>query len=254
MSTPADRPMAMRRMLLALDAMHCEPALIDAAVAVAVRLEVDIDALFLEDENMSAVAALPITREICLRTAQARDISSADVERMLRGLLREAEASFAGSVRRNRVRGNFRVLRGSRHDALDAAAAGIDILQLPTRRTRASVRPPGQARVFALIAGGDASRRTLAVAARLARQDHGLLDVCSVGPLAPAWLDELAAARVLVRHHESVVAADVVAMLAAVDDRESTVLLVAAELLAGVDRGRLLEALGVLRCQVLVVN
>ena len=52
-----------RRIMLALDAMNCEAALMEAAALIAAKLEAELDALFVEDADVYAVADLPITHK-----------------------------------------------------------------------------------------------------------------------------------------------------------------------------------------------
>ena len=84
-----------RRIMLALDAMHCEAALIEAAVLIASKLGAELDALFVEDSDVYAVADLPITHEISLGSARERAITGPHVGQALRCLSREAQQRFS---------------------------------------------------------------------------------------------------------------------------------------------------------------
>ena len=107
-----------RRIMLALDAMNCEAALMEAAALIAAKLEAELDALFVEDADVYAVADLPITHEISLGSGRERAITGSHVEQALRCLSREAEQRFSAVTRRSRVKGEFQVTRARRGEAL----------------------------------------------------------------------------------------------------------------------------------------
>lgn len=241
-----------RRLLLALDAACCEAAAIEAAVAIAVKLEAELEALFLEDADMIAVAELPFTHEVCARTARTREISVPRLERSLRALTREVEHRFGSLAGR---RGGFRVVREQRAVALGEAVDEFDVLLLPALPARTRLAAPAlHARVFALVDGGAGGERTLQYAALLARRDHGVLEIVCRGDIDTGWLHGIAAGGI--RLHAQALPADVgmPGLLAAVENRAGNVVLVAGELVAGAGRAAALEALAGLRCQVLVVR
>ena len=142
-----------RRIMLALDAMNCEAALMEAAALIAAKLEAELDALFVEDADVYAVADLPITHEISLGSGRERAITGSHVEQALRCLSREAEQRFSAVTRRSRIKGEFQVTRARRGEALSDASARVELLLMqPRERTIVRVRiqetrPP---RVFVL--------------------------------------------------------------------------------------------------------
>lgn len=248
---------SMRRIMLALDAMNCEAALIEAAALLAVKLGAELDALFVEDSDVYAVADLPITQEISLSSAREREISGHRVEEALRSLSREAEQRFISVVRRSRIKGKFRVTRARRGEAISEASARVELLLFqPRERTIVRVRiqetrPP---RVFSVCGATPASRRTLELAARLARQDHHQLEVIGAGELDAAQLADIERQGVRLGLHAHPAGADTVDMLREVENRPGNILLIAGDLAPASDRRRLLEELSHLHCQVLLVN
>ena len=252
---PGGNPL--RRMMLALDALSCETALIEAAALIAAKLEAELDALFVEDDDVYRVADLPITREISLSSAREREISASRVEQTLRGLSREAERRFGAATQRSRVKGHFHVTRARRDEAIGAAALQVDLLLLQPRKptlVRVFVRDNRPPRVFVLCGQTPARRRALELGARLARDDHHVLEVIVAGEVDAELRRELERSGliVVVREHPPQSAA--LAMLADVDNRSGATVLVAGDLLAADSRNPALECLSQLRCQVLLVN
>ena len=246
-----------RRIMLALDAMNCEAALIEAAALIAAKLEAELDALFVEDSDVYAVADLPITHEISLGSARERAITGPHVEQALRCLSREAEQRFSAVTRRSRVKGRFEVTRARRGEALSDASARVELLLMqPRQRTIVRVRiqetrPP---RVFVLCGATPASRRALELAARLAHQDHHVLEVIAGGELDAAQLAEIERSGLRVNLHPHPAGSDSLELLREVENRLGNLLLIAGDLTPAKDRRAVLEELSHLRCQVLLVN
>jgi len=252
----ADEQGSMRRLMLALDALNCDPGLIDQAAVIAAKLGVDLDALFVEDSDLYAVADLPITQEISLSSARLRDISGHGVEQALRCLSREAEAHFTAVVRRSRLKGQFQVTRARREQALSDASLQVDMLMLqPSSRAllRVRVRPLHPTRVFVVAASSAVGKRALELGMRLALQDHHQLELISRGSFDSAVFTAAARRGVHVQLHEQAPQADLQTLLQQVDNRLGNILLLAADAVPGA-RGELLEMLTRLRCQVLLVN
>jgi hypothetical protein len=254
-----ERGTAMRRMMLALDALNCETALMEAAVALARALGAELDAVFVEDEDVYAVAELPITQEISLASAREREISGAHVATALRSLAREAEARFREATRRARLPGRFEVRRARRVDALREAFPHADLLLLlpgaPRALFRLRVEPAPVRRLYTLCADTPASLRALEVAGRLARREHREIQLVSAGNVPADRLKELERAGIRTHVHACEAASSVDELLAAVDDRPGNIVLIPADLpCAPADRAPLIETLLRLRCQVLIVN
>jgi hypothetical protein len=248
---------SMRRIMLALDAMNCEIALIEAAALIAAKLGADLDALFVEDADVYAVADLPITQEISLGSARAREISGRHVEEALRSLSREAEQRFSSVVRRSRIKGKFQVTRARRGEAICEASARVELLLLqPRERTimRVRIQETRSPRVFAVCGVTPASRRALELAARLARLDHHVLEVIAAGEPDAALLADIERQGLRLNLHLHPAGAGTEEMLREVENRPGNTLLVAGDLAPAKERRHMLEELSHLRCQVLLVN
>jgi hypothetical protein len=252
----ADEQGSMRRLMLALDALNCDPGLIDAAAVIAAKLGVDLDALFVEDADLYAVADLPITQEISLSSARTREISGHGVEQAVRCLSREAEAHFTAVVRRSRLQGQFQVTRARREQALSDASLQVDMLMLqPSSRTLLRVRVKQQqpTRVFVVAADTPVGRRALELGLRLALQDHHQLELISRGVFDTAVLAAATRGGVRLQVQEQAPQAELQSLLQQVDNRLGNILLLAADTVPAA-RGELLEMLTRLRCQVLLIN
>jgi hypothetical protein len=117
-----------RRILLALDAARCDPVQLQLVADLAAHLRAEVDALFIEDDDLLRTAELAFLREINLRTATAAPIEAGALRRTLRALAADAQRALAQTVGRARVGWRFRVVRGRKRAAVAAAAGDIDLL------------------------------------------------------------------------------------------------------------------------------
>jgi len=181
-----------RRILVALDASADSAAALEAAVALAARLEAELTGLFVEDIEVVRAAGLPFAREIRVFQHAPRSINAAELEAQLLARARAIERTFAHSAGEADVRFRFRRVRGRVDAEVLAATGDVDLVVLgraghsPLARRRlgstaramlargsrpvlllgrqVQLREP----VFAVFDGTDASARTLAVALDLA--------------------------------------------------------------------------------------
>jgi hypothetical protein len=179
-----------RRILLALDAGN-ETGVLEAVALLAARLDAELAAVFVEDEELLRLAALPFARELGLSSAVRRPLRDRDLERTLRARAERSQAALAAAATRTHVRWSFRVTRGRIATCVTAAATEADLvtfsvagdpLALLRRRTLVQqtlvtcARPvlllPAGAELgppyVVLFDGSDAGSRALHLAARLA--------------------------------------------------------------------------------------
>lgn len=191
MTDPVPGPI--RRILLALDAFD-ESAGLEAAAALAARLDAELEALFVEDEELLRLAALPFACELGLTSAVRRPLHDQDIERTLRSRAARSQATLAAAATRTHVRWSFRVIRGQVASCVSEAAVQADIVTLsvggdPMRqfRGRALVRnmlatstrpllvtPPGaglQPPYVVIFDGSPAAQRALLLAVQLGMAD-----------------------------------------------------------------------------------
>lgn len=124
--------LVVRRILVALDASSHSLAALEAAVALAARLDAELMGLFVEDINLLRLAGLPFAREVGYPGATERPLDHATMERQLRVLAKEAGRAMAEAAARRRVLWSFRSVRGHVAAEVLAAAQGVDLLALGT--------------------------------------------------------------------------------------------------------------------------
>ena len=251
---PGNTPRA-PRMLLALDALNCDSALIDVAARLATALGAELEVLFVEDDDLYAVADLPITQEICRGSARERELSPESLGNALRALSRNAESRFR-AVARN---GRFSSTRARRSTALSEASSGADLmLLLPARRIPLSIhlrlQGPARTRVTAICGDSPASDRTLELAARLARDDGDTLRLLTVGPADETLVTGLMHGGLRIERRDFAAGSHLAEILAQASNRAGDTLVVAADLPLAESREALLEQISALRCQCLLVN
>jgi len=127
--------MKVRRVVVKMDAEARSPAVLAAAVALADKLQAELVGLFVEDANLLHFAAFPFTCEVCFPSATRREVDTAAMQRMLRGLAEDARKTLALAAGGSAVRWSFEITRGSAAGALLAAVTDADLVI-------ASIQPP----------------------------------------------------------------------------------------------------------------
>lgn len=182
-----------RRILVALDASADSAAALEAAVALAARLEAELTGLFVEDIEVVHAASLPYAREIRVFQTAPRRVDAAELELQLRARARAIERALARSAGEAGVRFTFRSVRGHVEAEVLEATGEADLVVLGraghsplARRHLGSTARAMLARgslpvlllgrqvhlrepVFALFDGSEAAYRALDAAEQLAR-------------------------------------------------------------------------------------
>jgi hypothetical protein len=216
---PGDRSpdgQRVRRVLVALElGRHAE-----AALAAAARLcagnAAELSALFVEDEDLHRIAALPVTRVLGTSSARTWEI---DAEHMTLALAAQAErvsALVRSLAARAGVPSRFRVERGKLGPAAVEAARDADLVLLGKGRAPAALSHAAvsAARAVAerrpvllvnedraigppavLVDGGAADARVLHAGAYLCRHTGGPVLVLATGPTIEAGREAGRAAR-----------------------------------------------------------
>lgn len=199
------------RILVTCDASPLGAAAIDAAAALARRLDAELAGLFVEDINLLRMAGLPFAREYALASAAARKIESEELERTLRKQAEVLRASLARTAQALSVPWSFQVVRGALLDSVLEAMRAPDLAvfgytgQFAVIPNGAAARPvPRVTRtaavpqpILALYDGTPAGERTLRAAQLLAQANCAGLVVLLIAPNneAAARLREQAAAQ-----------------------------------------------------------
>lgn len=216
------------RVVVPLDAAAENRAAIETAARLAARTKATLHGIFIEDEELLNVAALPFTRQLT-PGAGTQPFTVEDTELQLKAAGERARRELFAAARRYRVEASFEVVRGGSETALssiserDLVVAGalsrpvvghfrvecrwwssIEIAPGPFLLTRHGPDSGGGV-VVLLRDRSPASARVLAAAAQVAQADDGELTVVCPPAVADApdfrdWLSErLAGYRVQLR-------------------------------------------------------
>jgi len=117
-----------RRVVVSLDPAPPSRAALEAAAALAARLDAELVGLFVEDVDLLHFAALPFAHEIGFGSAARRPLDLAAMELQLRALGAEVRQMLEQTAARSSLRWSFRVARGSPAAELLAAAAEADLV------------------------------------------------------------------------------------------------------------------------------
>ena len=185
---------ASTRILVALDSVRNCRATVQIAADLAERLQVELEALFIEDIDLVNLAALPFAHEITF-SANRSPLDSGIMEQTLKVQARQVRDLIVEAAARRKISWRFRTTRGQVLTELISAAAEVDFLALGhslqsrLRREQAGVRIAGaqslatllqsdnadaplEGPIFVLYDGSRAGRRALEMAHRLAGSDR----------------------------------------------------------------------------------
>lgn len=138
-----DRDWLVRRILVALDSSTSAPAGLDVAVDLASRLRAELQGLYVEDDNLFRIAALPFPTQVSLTTGGKQPLEAADLEQQMARLADAARHRMAQAAERGRVPWSFRTVRGRIAHEVAIAAKTVDLVIVEGGRHNA----PAQARI-----------------------------------------------------------------------------------------------------------
>ncbi len=162
-----------RRILVGLDASPASLAALEAALLLAAEIDAELDALYVEDDNMLRFAGLPFTRVIDAYSPGPREVEPVDVERALRlqaQRMRRLVAEAAGT----RIAWRFRVARGDVGREVLAAARDAELLTLGF----VGGRPTGGRRAGSLARRAAREAPGSVLLSQSSRGDDGPVVVC----------------------------------------------------------------------------
>jgi nucleotide-binding universal stress UspA family protein len=125
---------ALRRILVALDASPESMAALDHAASLAVRIQAELEGIFVEDEDLINLSRQPFAQEICRLTSTTRSFDAAKLERDLHDQAGMARNALRRKAEALRLRWSFRVVRGRIEGAIESAAGSADLLAIGRRR------------------------------------------------------------------------------------------------------------------------
>jgi len=193
---------AVRRVLVALDASDTSLAGLQVAVDLAVRLQAELQGLFVEDINLLRLASLPFSSEVVYAAPGARRLDPAAMERALHAQAERLRQRLEASARQASVPWSFQVARGQvaaelltrTHEAdvliLGRGAGGArlgSVARVVSVQASCTVLLHGGRRVerpvLAVYDGSPLAGQVLDLAVRLSRQDgHNLALLLTPGP------------------------------------------------------------------------
>lgn len=187
--TTHERPAGLR-IWVALDASPRSTAALNAAAALAEELDAELAGLFVEDDDLQRLIALPFAREFSALTGAGQPLSPGDVERAWRVQARALQRLLAEAAGRQRLRWSFRVARGRVSAEVSSLAQSFDLVVLgkpagsrvvAVTRTTARVASAGEplhaGPVLVLFESMPASASSLAMGVALARRNRAGLVV-----------------------------------------------------------------------------
>lgn len=194
------------RIVIALDTASLVAPVIETGAALGAGMHAMLDALFVEDEQLLRLAALPFARELGFPSARLRRIGAEDLERALRGQVDQVRKQLAAAAAALELPWQLSVLRGDVLRTAFGYANVADILVLgrsvaaamPDAKRSVQAGFPSLRRraILALFDGNAAGVKALAAAQALARVAPGELVVLipASGPEPFRRLREQAAA------------------------------------------------------------
>ena len=120
--------MKIRRIVVGLDTAPRSRTMLDAAAAVAEKLEAELVGLFVENMNLLHFARFPFAHEVGLSSATRRALDVAAMERSLRVAATEAREMLVAVAGGSALRWSFKVTRGVVAAELLAAADEADLV------------------------------------------------------------------------------------------------------------------------------
>jgi nucleotide-binding universal stress UspA family protein len=128
--TDAKTELAIRRILVALDASANSLAALEQAAMLAAGMEAELVGLFVEDINLLRIAALPFARQICYPSGAKESMDCVKMERELRVRAEHAREALAAVAERAQAPWSFRITRGQVTAEILAAASEADLVLL----------------------------------------------------------------------------------------------------------------------------
>lgn len=125
-----ERPFEARRMLVAIDASTASLDALSAAMKLAARLGATLEGIFVEDEDLLRLAALPFTDLVRTPGGALERFDSATAEASLRAVAARVRELVQRAAARHRIACTLRVVRGRVAQQIVAAAGGADLVVL----------------------------------------------------------------------------------------------------------------------------
>lgn len=123
-----DRDTRIRRILIALDSSVSPPDTLEVAADLARRLRAELEGLFVEDNELLQLSALPFTSQVNLTTGGRQPLNTAELEVQMANLAEGARRRLEAIAKRDRVAWSFRKVRGRIAQEIATAAETADLV------------------------------------------------------------------------------------------------------------------------------
>ena len=128
--SPDEHSFEVHRIVVAIDSSAHAASALEAAATLAAHLHAELEGIFVQDINLTRLAALPVGREIQFLTGRGRDFSTEALDAQNREQEVSARRAIAAAAARARVTHVFRVARGQVDVEIITAAGDADLLIL----------------------------------------------------------------------------------------------------------------------------
>ena len=129
-----DQGTLVRRILVAIDSGSNVPAGLDVAVELANRLRAELQGLYVQDDDLFRLAALPFSTQVNLATGGRQPLETAALEQQMTQLAGSARRRMAAAADRGQVPWTFRTVRGRIAHEIETAAATVDLVVIEGRK------------------------------------------------------------------------------------------------------------------------
>ena len=183
------------RVIVSCDASPLGATAIDAAAALARRLDAELKGIFVEDINLIRMAALPFTQEVASSTALARRLHAGELQRSLEQQAQSVRDVLQAAASALRLQWSFQVVRGAPLSSVLDAMRGLDLAVFghagrfaatPAAAVPAAAPVAARGPVMIVFDGTPAAQRALDVAAALAHDTHGELVIALINAAGDA--------------------------------------------------------------------
>ena len=124
-----DQGTLVRRILVAIDSGSNVPAGLDVAVELANRLRAELQGLYVQDDDLFRLAALPFSTQVNLATGGRQPLETAALEQQMTQLAGSARRRMAAAADRGQVPWTFRTVRGRiAHENRNRRSTTVDLV------------------------------------------------------------------------------------------------------------------------------
>lgn len=116
--------------LISLETIHDNRTALDRLAELAALLKAGLHGLYVEDEELLAIAELPFTQEVCLHTPGENTLERHRLEQQMRTVARQAETLLAQTAKQWNVEWRFQRVRGKVIAELSKAAQQTHIVSI----------------------------------------------------------------------------------------------------------------------------